>query len=67
MPTDFLIGKKSALKVEPTRNYTKENKTQLSVDASILKNKGLNKYDVSKDPASAIIASPASILPNSKS
>ena len=63
MPTDFLIGKKSALKVESTRNYTKENKTQLSVDPSILKNKSLNKYDISKDPMAAAMTTSVSKLP----
>ena len=56
MPQNFLIGKQSLLKVESTRNYTKENKVQLSVDANILKNKDYNKFDVSKDPKSAFIA-----------
>jgi len=59
MPEDFLIGKQSLLKVESTRNYTQENKVKLSVDVDILKNKNYNRYDVSKDPASAFLSSPA--------
>ena len=59
MPQNFLIGKQSLLKVESTRNYTKENKVQLSVDSDILRNKNYNKFDVSKDPLSAFIANTA--------
>jgi len=59
MPQNFLIGKQSLLKVESDRNYTKENKRQLSVDSDILKNKNYNRFDVSKDPLSAFIANTA--------
>ena len=59
MPQDFLVGKQSLLKVESTRNYVKENKVQLSVDADILRNKNYNRFDISKDPKSAFIADTA--------
>jgi uncharacterized protein (TIGR02145 family) len=58
MPEDFLIGKKSLLKVDSNRNYVKENKTQLSVDVDILKNKNYNRFDVSKDPLSVLLNNP---------
>jgi len=59
MPQDFLIGKQSLLKVDSTRNYVQENKVKLSVDADLLRNKNYNKFDVSKDPTSVFLASPA--------
>jgi hypothetical protein len=58
MPQDFLIGKQSLLKVESNRSYVKENKTQLSVDVDILKNKNYNRFDVSKDPLSVFLNNP---------
>lgn len=63
MATEFLIGKKSMLKVESNRNYVRENKTQLSIDPETLKNKALNKLDVSKDPAAANMTNSISKLP----
>jgi hypothetical protein len=58
MPEDFLIGKKSLLKVDSNRNYVKENKTQLSVDVNLLANKKYNRFDVSKDPSSVSLSNP---------
>ena len=58
MPEDFLIGKKSLLKVDSNRNYVKENKTQLSVDVNLLANKKYNRFDVSKDPTSVFLNNP---------
>lgn len=55
------------LKVESKRNYVQENKTQLSVDADILKNKSLNSLNRSKDPAAIAMTNSISKLPNPNS